>query len=984
MTDNAMASGENIPIQDRNNIINQRDGESLYQICHRLRRRLSGVPGFRPYLDEMEEEAGNSMPDPVSSLWRCFRTGQSLIVIYNASEPAEGDLRVDYSRVAERQAAKIATYQFIQASKNRWSIPDQDSFILQDLYGDNTTGFVKVAKMVNRVLDQLENSGKLQFSGNMTMARNGLPNATNGRVVQLTRRQHIIKELVDTERQYVHHLNNLQELKKDLEQTGALTGDTIHAIFLNLTNLVDFAQRFGIRVEQHSELPEEDQNWGSLFIKYKDAFYQYIPFISNTIRCEDTCQREWDKMRSAACTPLMEQMLANPQTLNGFLIKPFQRLTKYPLLLKDLSKQLDVPPLIADLQQAIKNVEETLDQANAAIDKEQRKMAFAEVSERVEDWRSLKIGTFGDLILFGTFTIQKGDSGKDSEREYHLYLFEAILLCCKGCKDPNQNKQKKLMGGNKEKSSLTAKGKPKLMLKGRIFLANITDIATFQRQGNYAIQIFWKGDAGVENFVIKYKNEDTLKKWDHTIETLRGSMNKTLRSRSTGTSDTQFTYMQGVKIENPHQEYDDDEDEREVLTNGNAQSEFNMSRNASSTSLRSRSATNGSGNSSSTYTSSRPPRFPMPDPGSLPPLNTAILHNQPSPSDPAGQSYFSPVTERDTSTPISASARSSSQSAFASYNRYGTPVNGGWSQPEENNRNTAPAMSRNMSRDPSNGNPYLVNGRGQRPSLPPSSNSRDNSSRMRSASSPDIHQNLPPNRRYPNGQPMPNGEHVPTVPPIPSHVAGRVAPVNRNQSGSPTNGVPLSIRTASPAAPPQYGLPPRPGLASYHTDATGMYQQRTYPRDDPRMDPRSIMTINTPSTIASDRTFSPPLPTSSSISTSSTFVENDEMPSQLKAKVLFDDNYITLIVPRNIQFRSLTDRIDAKLGRLTSQSIGSNTLRLRYRDEDGDYIWIDSDEAVQEAFLDWRERNANKLSAGTSEEIVLYCHSVNGEPIATG
>ena len=456
-------------------------------------------------------------------------------------------------------------------------------------------------------------------------------------------------------------------------------------------------------------------------------------------------------------------------------------------------------------------------------------------------------------------------------------------------------------------------------------------------------------------------------------------MNKNLRSRSTGTSDTQFTYMQGVKIENPHQEYDDDDDDRDTLT----QSEFNMSRNASSTSLRSRSATNGSSNSTNT---GRPPRFPMPDPGSLPPLNTSFIQNQPSPSDPAGQSYFSPITERDTSTPISASTRSSSQSAFSAYNRYGTPVNGGWPQPEENNRNTAPAMSRHMSREAPNGNPYLVNGRGQRPSLLPNatlSNSQQSNSRMRSASSPDIQPNLPQNRRYPNGQGMPNGEHVPTVPPIPSHVAGRVAPINRTQTGSPTNGVPLSIRTASPAAPPQYGLPPRPGLTSYHTEATGMYQQRGHSRDDPRMDPRSIMTINTPSTVASDRTFSPPLPTSSSISTSSTFVENDEMPSQLKAKVLFDDNYITLIVPRNIQFRSLTDRIDAKLGRLTSQSIGSNTLRLRYRDEDGDFIWIDSDEAVQEAFLDWRESNANKLSAGTSEEIVLYCHSVNGEPVAT-
>jgi len=139
---------------------------------------------------------------------------------------------------------------------------------------------------------------------------------------------------VETERQYVHHLLNLQALKKELEEIGALTGDSIHNIFLNLNNLLDFAQRFLIRIEQHNELPEEAQNWGELFIHYKEPFGQYEPFIANQRRCEATCQKEWDKMVAASRSALMGQMLANPTILNGFLLKPMVRLTKYPLLLK--------------------------------------------------------------------------------------------------------------------------------------------------------------------------------------------------------------------------------------------------------------------------------------------------------------------------------------------------------------------------------------------------------------------------------------------------------------------------------------------------------------------------------------------------------------------------------------------------------------------------------------------------------------------------
>lgn len=101
------------------------------------------------------------------------------------------------------------------------------------------------------------------------------------------------------------------------------------------------------------------------------------------------------------------------------------------------------------------------------------------------------------------------------------------------------------------------------------------------------------------------------------------------------------------------------------------------------------------------------------------------------------------------------------------------------------------------------------------------------------------------------------------------------------------------------------------------------------------------------------------------------------MPTQLKAKVNFDDNYVTLVIASNIMFRSLTDRVDAKLARFTSRSIGNKTVRLRYRDEDGDFVTIDSDEAVQLAFQEWREQHRDMLSKGQVGEIQLYCQVID-------
>jgi cell division control protein 24 len=89
-----------------------------------------------------------------------------------------------------------------------------------------------------------------------------------------------------------------------------------------------------------------------------------------------------------------------------------------------------------------------------------------------------------------------------------------------------------------------------------------------------------------------------------------------------------------------------------------------------------------------------------------------------------------------------------------------------------------------------------------------------------------------------------------------------------------------------------------------------------------------------------------------------------------------------MIIASNIRFRSLADRIDAKLARFTNHSISSGSVRLRYRDEDGDLVSIDSDEAVNEALLDWWE-NSNSGN-GQNPELLLFADATNGEPVTGG
>lgn len=411
-----------------------------------------------------------------------------------------------------------------------------------------------------------------------------------------------------------------------------------------------------------------------------------------------------------------------------------------------------------------------------------------------------------------------------------------------------------------------------------------------------------------------------------------------------------FAWMrdQTAAMPNPYAQQDDEDEEDEypppsLMYPGQPNS--GMTRNASSTSLRSRSTTGESTQSLAGIARAPPPRFPIGLTNPPLSLQTQQLSSMPSPGQRGGDSYFSPAAE----SPVS--SRTSTTSGMFPFPRQGTPQ-GGW---EEHNRYTAPATARASSRDSSTPTTaYQMNGRTpQRPSLPAMASQSSQASvaqqRSRSYSTPDINaQNG--TRRLPNG--APSGP-VPAVPGIPAHLHPAYdAGIPRSQNSSP-NGLPVRSNTQSPgvqrerlAQPAQYPNGPQ------------------YNRSNP---------TQMPMTSVDSRTMSPPLASGRS----GRSADNDmALPTQLKVKVNCDGNYVTLVVAFNITYQSLIDRIDAKVGRFSNNAIARGTMRLRYRDEDGDFVTIESDDDIQIAFQEWREAQKHQYHTGQLGEIELFCLSV--------
>ena len=146
--DETMSIRSMAPEAPPDNIMNRRGGvnSSLFQSCLALKRRLADVPDFEPYLEEMdqeEQEAGDAT-DPVTSMWNMLRRGYPLMTIYNALNP-EVPLEVNQSKVTEAKLGKAATFKFLQACLEELKFPPNECFLITDLYGQDTTGFVKVS-----------------------------------------------------------------------------------------------------------------------------------------------------------------------------------------------------------------------------------------------------------------------------------------------------------------------------------------------------------------------------------------------------------------------------------------------------------------------------------------------------------------------------------------------------------------------------------------------------------------------------------------------------------------------------------------------------------------------------------------------------------------------------------------------------------------------------------------------------------------------
>lgn len=159
------------------------------------------------------------------------------------------------------------------------------------------------------------------------------------------------------------------------------------------------------------------------------------------------------------------------------MIKPIQRITKYGLLLDAIlhATAKHEYPYRSELEDGAAAVRRIAGRINEVTDLKAKQATVRELLDRVEDWKGHEVEKFGDLWLDDHFTVTKADQPRD----YHVFLFEKMMLCCKEVVPERKSKAGKSASMLRKDKSLSKSlpEKRRLALKGRIFVSNINRAA---------------------------------------------------------------------------------------------------------------------------------------------------------------------------------------------------------------------------------------------------------------------------------------------------------------------------------------------------------------------------------------------------------------------------------------------------------------------------------------------------------------------------
>ncbi|KAM7012948.1 guanine nucleotide exchange factor DBS isoform 2-T2 [Tautogolabrus adspersus] len=242
------------------------------------------------------------------------------------------------------------------------------------------------------------------------------------------RRRHIMTELIETERLYVEELQSIMEgyfAELDNSELSHLIPPSLEnkrdVLFGNLPEIYEFHNRTFLKeLENCAEKPELV---GTCFLKRKEELQVYEKYCQNKPRSEVLWRQCGDSLFFQECQKKLDHKLS----LDAYLLKPVQRITKYQLMLKEMLK-CSKGEGTAELEEALATVLDIIKSVNDSM----HQIAITGFEGNLSE--------LGKLLMQGSFNVwtdhkkvhsKVKDLARFKPMQRHLFLYDKMLLFCK-------------------------------------------------------------------------------------------------------------------------------------------------------------------------------------------------------------------------------------------------------------------------------------------------------------------------------------------------------------------------------------------------------------------------------------------------------------------------------------------------------------------------------------------------------------------------
>lgn len=958
------------------NILKKEPPTSFYQQCNHLVQVIWSLSNHHDINKDMEngydfsrelfplgiENVEGFVYDPVTVLWDFCSLGSPLCAIMNLFKDSQKikiiEIEPNFPLERTMKKRQKSVFLFIKSCKDTLKMTDAELFTISDVFRDDTNYFIKVVKTLNKVIDKLmEKEGLpkelIPLPESLGITELNVDESTDYRAKQ-------IKELLETERSYVRDLELMRTYKNEAEFKRVISKDKALKLFANIDDLVDFQRRFLIGLESTLALPVKEQRIGKWFSTNEENFSVYDAYCANQESASEMAVNEasyytesWSKVYAKFNNLPEGTPVSQNNQIPSYLIRPVQRICKYPLLLERLYKhdKKENHPYAEELLEGLEAIKRVVNRTNETKRRDENSKKVVELNLSVENWKGLQIDQFGELLLTEQFDVSTSDG---AEKILDFYLFERILLSFKE-------------GGKPKRSKVDGKMRVPLILKNSIFTTFITNVedVSIPDQMKFQFKVELRTGDGLTSLVLRTKKGlDLVQKW---IDEFNEIKNKRSQKQSAFSSNTQLissynfpsNYAQQFQYDDSsEEEYTEEQLNRKKMVENTGSSSYtstlannqqrpvpyrssSFSRNDSQELNSNLSQSYSSNASSNYYGAGNEPRNPQYD------IYSSNNYYDYSNNNYYDDSFLDDYFEYDSETEDEYIRRGSVSS---NYNQYYQ------NQPPSNQY----------------GGPYSANPNGQGYYSHSRSSSNQYSQSSRTSSYPDLPTpNFVPPPTLPNESRMSNGQYI--------HQRNMSNP-SMMQPQTPTRTG--RERSLSRGSRNQVPVPMKPSASASNIHNMTASMNNLNLNNGMNQSYKSLNQITPPVTPIQHThsnpilTTVPPIAQQSSSGQHRSFLPGLTLGSTAKLKTHFREDTFTLAVPStSISYDELRKKIEKKLrlcGRLPPD-FDFNQLNIRYKDEVGHHVPINNDDDIFEAFETTYRTYVGKRSSGTMV-IELFVH----------